>query len=99
MILETQEILVPYQTKGKRDYKKELNWEHTKKPNRVKDRAERNLARAIVTRKKGKTAVKGKDVDHITPLSKGGTTTSNNLRVQSKAKNRSFKRKSNGSMK
>jgi len=30
----------------KRDYKKELEWEHSKKPNRVKDRAERNSARS-----------------------------------------------------
>ncbi len=33
---------MPFQTNGKRDYKKELNWEKTSKPGRVKDRAKRN---------------------------------------------------------
>jgi hypothetical protein len=36
---------MPFQTNGKRDYKKELNWEKRKKPGRVKDRASRNAAR------------------------------------------------------
>ena len=36
---------MPYQTKGKRNYKKELDWEKKKKPGRVKDRAARNAAR------------------------------------------------------
>lgn len=34
----------------------------------------------------------GKDVDHKTPLSKGGSTGLSNLRVVSKGSNRSFKR-------
>ena len=40
-------------TNGKRDYKRELNWEHTKKKSRVKDRAQRNAARATVAKKNG----------------------------------------------
>jgi len=41
----------------------------------------------------------GKDVDHKTPLSKGGTNTKTNLRVTSQANNRSFSRNSNSSLK
>lgn len=42
-----------FATNGKRDYKKELNWEHKKKPKRVKERAKRNAARTILGLKKG----------------------------------------------
>ena len=42
---------MPFMTNGKRNYKKELNWEHTKKKTRVKDRAARNKAEYIVTGK------------------------------------------------
>lgn len=41
----------------------------------------------------------GKDVDHKTPLSKGGKNTPSNLRVVDASKNRSFSRNSNGSLK
>jgi precorrin-6B methylase 1 len=44
---------MPFTTEGKRDYKKELNWEHKKKPKRVKERAKRNAARTILGLKKG----------------------------------------------
>ena len=47
-------------TKGKRDYKKELDWEKRKKPKRVKERAKRNAARKIVGLKKGDP----RQVDH-----------------------------------
>ena len=86
-------------TGGKRDYKKELNWEHKKKPKRVKDRTERNKARSIMASEGKVSKGDGKDVDHKKPLSKGGKTTKSNLRVQSASKNRSYARKSNGSMK
>ena len=36
---------MPYMTNGKRDYKKELEWEKTSSTKRVKDRAARNKAR------------------------------------------------------
>jgi 5-methylcytosine-specific restriction endonuclease McrA len=90
---------MPFQTAGKRDYKKELNWEKTSKPKRVKQRAERNKARAIMATEGKVKKGDGKDVDHKTPLSKGGKTTRSNLRVQTATKNRSFKRKSNGAIK
>lgn len=41
----------------------------------------------------------GKDVDHITPISKGGQTVASNLRVVSAASNRSFSRNSDSSLK
>ena len=89
-------------TNGKRDYKRELQlaWEHKKKPNRVKDRAQRNSARAIVAKSKGvkATSLKG-DVGHRKAISRGGKNGLANLFVQSPATNRSFARRANGSMK
>lgn len=90
---------MPFQTNGRRDYKKELNWEKTKKPKRVKDRAERNKARSIMEKAGKVSKGDGKDIDHKKPLSKNGKTIKSNLRVQTASKNRSFKRNKNGSMK
>ena len=41
----------------------------------------------------------GQDVDHKRPLSKGGSNSTSNLRAASPSNNRSFPRKSDGSMK
>jgi hypothetical protein len=41
----------------------------------------------------------GKDVDHKTPLSKGGGNNKGNLRVVSASENRSFSRNRDGSLK
>jgi hypothetical protein len=90
---------MPFQTNGKRDYKKELAWEKAKKPTRVKDRAQRNGARAMVVAKVGKSAVAGKDVGHKKAISKGGANTLLNLFSQSPGTNRSFSRNGDGSMK
>lgn len=91
---------MPFMTNGKRDYKKELNWEHTKATNRVKDRTQRNGARAAVAKKKGvkATSLKG-DVGHKKAVSKGGQNGLQNLFLQSPASNRSFSRNKDGSMK
>lgn len=59
---------MPFMTNGKRNYKAELQWEHSKKKNRVKDRAKRNAARKKVGLKVGDP----RQVDHKTPLSSGG---------------------------
>mgnify|MGYP001765395315 CR=1 FL=1 len=64
---------------GKRDYKRELAWEHKKKPNRVKDRAARNSAR----REAGLKVGDSRQADHIKPLVKGGTNSKSNIRVVS----------------
>lgn len=86
-------------TNGKRDYKAELNWEHTKKKSRVKDRAQRNAARSQVAKKNGvkATALKG-DVGHKKAVSKGGKNGLANLFVQNPSANRSFSRNAKGAM-
>lgn len=90
---------MPFMTNGKRDYKKELNWEHTKKKNRVKDRAQRNSARSAVAKSKGTTPTKLKgDVGHKKAVSKGGKNGLANLFVQNPGQNRSFARNKDGSM-
>ncbi len=91
---------MPFMTNGKRDYKKELNWEHTKKKNRVKDRAQRNAARSTVAKAKGTSPTKLKgDVGHKKAVSRGGKNGLANLFVQSPSENRSFSRNTDGSMK
>lgn len=64
-----------------------------------KKRAQRNKARRMLEREGVVHKGDGKDVDHITPLGKGGTTARSNLRVKSASANRSFKRKPDGSQK
>lgn len=49
----------------------------------------RKQARRVMERKYGKAALKGKDVDHIKPLEKGGTNAPSNLRLIPTSKNRS----------
>ena len=68
---------------GKRDYAAELNWEKTKAPNRVKDRAKRNAARATMAKAGKVHKGDGKQVDHINALLYGGTNSKSNLRVTS----------------
>jgi hypothetical protein len=81
-----------------RDYKKEYaNYDGTEMVK--KKRAERNKARRIMERAGVVHKGDGKDVDHKKPLSKGGTTVISNLRAKPASANRSFKRKSDGSMK
>ena len=79
--------------------RKELNWEHTKKKSRVKDRAQRNAARATVAKKNGvkATSLKG-DVGHKKAVSKGGKNGLANLFVQNPGANRSFSRNAKGAM-
>ena len=84
---------------GKRNYAAELAWEHKHKKNRVKDRAQRNSARAAVKKKMGAAAIKGKDVGHKKAVSKGGKNGLANLFVQNPGANRSFSRNKDGSMK
>ena len=81
-----------------RDYKQEYaNYDGTPAVN--KKRAARNKARRMLEREGIVNKGDGKDVDHKTPLSKGGKTARSNLRAAPATKNRSYKRNSDGSMK
>ena len=60
------------------------------------DRMERQRARRALDAKG--VSRKGKDVAHVKALSKGGSN-ADGTRLESPSKNRSFKRKSDGSMK
>ncbi len=81
-----------------RDYKQEYkNYDGT--PAVKKKRAQRNKARRMLEREGVVHKGDGLDVDHKKPLSKGGTTTRSNLKAKPASANRSFTRKSDGSMK
>lgn len=89
---------MPSSPNYKRDYKAEYaNYDGTEKVK--KKRAQRNKARRMLEREGVVHKGDGKDVDHKTPLSKGGTTTRSNLRVKDASANRSYKRNKDGSMK
>jgi len=88
-----------FQKNGKRDYKRELEWEKENRPNRVKERAQRNAARREMEKEGKVKKGDGKDVDHKKPISKGGKNGKGNLRVKDASENRSFKRNKDGSMK
>lgn len=81
-----------------RNYKKEYQ-EYQGQASQIKKRAERNAARAIVRKKVGAAAIAGKDIDHKSPIVKGGTNAPGNLRIRSKSANRSFPRTKNAGMK
>lgn len=66
-----------------RDYKKEYERDHSSRKDKL-DRAARNRARSESSCRKGD----GKEVDHIKPLSKGGSNAKSNRRVVSMATNR-----------
>jgi hypothetical protein len=80
-----------------RDYKYDTLYQSS--PQQVKNRVARNKARrqkrAELTKKHGKTKaekmLKGKDIDHRKPLSKGGSNAKSNRRLISASKNRARK--------
>ena len=73
-----------------RDYKKEYQSYHGK-PEQIANRAERVKARRIMEKTGAAKKGDGKDVDHIRPLSKGGTSAKTNLRMRSVKANRGDK--------
>jgi 5-methylcytosine-specific restriction endonuclease McrA len=81
-----------------RDYAKEYA-AYDGTPAVKKKRAQRNKARRIMEREGAVHKGDGLDIDHKKPLSKGGTTTRSNLRAIPASKNRSYPRKSDGSIK
>jgi hypothetical protein len=91
---------MPFQKNGKRDYKRELEWEKKATgKGRQDDRVSRNAARAAAIESGAARKGDGKDVDHKKPLSKGGSNSKSNLRVVEAGRNRSFARNKDGSMK
>jgi hypothetical protein len=78
----------------KRNYAEEYRTQQ--KRGELPDRMERQRARRALDAKG--VSRKGKDVAHVKALSKGGSN-ADGVRLESPSKNRSFKRKSDGSMK
>jgi hypothetical protein len=84
---------MPYVNK-KRPYKKEYSQQVDRGEH--EDRMERQRARRKLDAKG--VARKGKDVAHVKALSKGGSN-KDGVKLEAPSKNRSFKRKSDSSMK
>lgn len=80
-----------------RNYKQEEKYEDS--PEQVKNRVARNKARRDAIKAGKVKKGDGKEIDHVIPLSKGGTNTAKNLRVKSASANRSFSRNSDHSVK
>ena len=88
---------MPYKNKADRKYVQAEAYEDT--PAQVKNREERNKARAHLMKDGRVSKGDGKDVDHIKPLSKGGSSAKSNLKVKSASSNRSFSRNSDHTVK
>lgn len=81
----------------KRDYASEYkNYQGT--PEQLKKQSERHKARRAYVKANGPVPA-GHDIDHVKPLSKGGTSKLSNLRAVPKSKNRSFARTSSNKVK
>ena len=81
-----------------RNYKQEYA-NYQGKPEQIANRAKRNAARAEMEKKGIVRKGDGKDVDHKTPLVKGGGNGTGNLRAIPKSANRSFARTRSAGMK
>lgn len=86
---------MPYKNKADRDAKHEYQMQLKRGDD--KKQLERQKARRLFD--KMGIDRDGKDIDHKTPISKGGKSVRSNLRLQSPRSNRSFKRNADGSMK
>jgi len=69
-----------------RNYKEEYKKFHSS-PEQIRQRSMKNKARRIMEKKYG-TLRKDQEVDHIKPVSKGGTNNIRNLRIVSRKTNR-----------
>ena len=81
-----------------RNYGKEYDNYHSS-PEQKKKRAARNAARRTMEKEGKVRKGDGKDVDHKTPMAKGGGNGRSNLRVKPKSANRSFARTKSAKMK
>lgn len=86
---------MPYKNKADRPYKQAAKYEDT--PEQVKNRMERNRARAKLMREGKVHKGDGKDVAHRKAMDKGGSV-KDGVRVESASKNRSFKRDSSSNL-
>lgn len=80
-----------------RDYARER--ETAKARGELKDNAARKRARYAMEKAGKAKRHDGKDVGHVTALSKGGSNSMRNLAMQDPAENRSFARSKSGAMK
>jgi 5-methylcytosine-specific restriction endonuclease McrA len=80
-----------------RDYKKEN--EYKKQPAQIEARVKRNKARREAIREGRVTKGSGIELDHIVPLSKGGSNDKSNIRLRTKSQNSSFSRNADKSVK
>lgn len=87
---------MPSSPNYKRNYKQEAAAESK---DRRHQRSERVQARRELIREGRVKVGDGKDVDHKTPLSRGGSNSLANLRVVDPHTNRSYPRNKDGSMK
>lgn len=85
-------------TNGHRDYKKQYQ-HYDSKPKNIHKRVEDNKARSMMEKQGRVHKGDGKDVDHIRPQSKGGSTEFRNLRVVTAHQNRSYRRNADSSWK
>ena len=82
---------MPYKNKADRKYTNAAKYEA--QPEQVKNRVARNAARSKLMKAGKVSKGDGKDVAHVKAFDKGGAN-KNGVRVESAAKNRSFKRDS-----
>ena len=81
-----------------RNYARE-NEIYKSKPEQIAMRVARNKARREAIKEGRVKKGDSKEIDHIIPLSKGGSNTKANTRVRTKSQNSSFSRNSDNSVK
>jgi hypothetical protein len=86
---------MPYKNKEDRPLKKEYQQQL------ARGEGEKRNARARARYAYDKEGIdrKGKDIDHVVPLSKGGTNAKSNLKLKKPSENRSFTRNSDHTVK
>jgi hypothetical protein len=92
---------MPPKTRGKRNYKREYAEEKARGEvgtGHNSGNAERHRLRRKAIKLGLLKPGEKEDVDHRVPLSKGGTNSASNIRVESEHDNRSFPRNPDGSM-
>jgi len=87
---------MPYKNKADRNYDHEYE-SYQGSEQQKKNRAQRNAARRKLLREGKVRKGDGMDVAHTRAIDKGGST-KDGVRVESKAKNRSFRRDSKGNL-